>query len=107
MFYERTKHIEIDCHFIRHHLLQGTLTLQSVSSQDQLADIFTKLLPPETFRALAFKLRMVSLKPPWGMLDYYIVRFILYFPRIVICIFLGLYSLAYIRPPLVLVIYSL
>ena len=30
----------------------------------------------------------------------------LYFPRIVICIFLGLYSLAYIRPPLVLVIYS-
>ena len=41
------------------------------------------------------------------MLHYYIVRFILYFPRIVICIFLGLYSLAYIRPPLVLVIYNL
>ena len=43
---EHTKHIEIDCHFNRHHLLQGTLTLQSVSSQDQLADIFTKPLPP-------------------------------------------------------------
>ena len=41
------------------------------------------------------------------LLDYYIVRFILYFPRIVIFIFLGLYSLAYVRPPLVLVIYSL
>ena len=39
----------------------------------------------------------------FSLLDYYI-RFILYFPRIVICIFLGLYSLAYIRPPLVLVI---
>ena len=64
IFYERTKYIEIDCHFIRHHLLQGTLTLQSVSSQDQLDDIFTKPLPPGTFRALTSKLIMVSLKLP-------------------------------------------
>ena len=36
------------------------------------------------------------------MLDYYIIIFILYFPKIVIYIFLGLYNLADIRPLVVL-----
>ena len=64
VFHERIKHIEIDCHFIRQHVLQGTITLQLVSSQDQFADIFTKPLSPRPFRALTSKLKMVSLKPP-------------------------------------------
>ena len=63
-FHEHTKYIEIDCHFIRHHLQQSSLHLLSVSSEDQLADVFTKSHPPGRLRNLVSKLKMASSLPP-------------------------------------------
>jgi hypothetical protein len=42
VFHARTKHIEIDFHFIRERVAQGLLDVRFINSGDQLADGFTK-----------------------------------------------------------------
>ena len=63
-FHEHTKHIEIDCHFVRHHVSHGTIRLVFVSFEQQTADVFTKTLFPGRFQDLLSKRKMASTIPP-------------------------------------------
>ena len=44
VFQERTKHIEVECHFIREKIASGCMTISFVNSSDQQVDIVTKSL---------------------------------------------------------------
>lgn len=56
IFHARTKHIEIDYHFVRERVAQKKLQVRFISSKDQLADIFTKGLGSPRFQELRDKL---------------------------------------------------
>jgi histone deacetylase 1/2 len=60
VFHARTKHIEIDFHFVRERVANKMLDVRFISSKDQLADGFTKALPVKLLDAFRTNLNLTQ-----------------------------------------------
>lgn len=63
ILHARTKHVEIDYHFVCEKVARGDLLVHYLSTKDQIADLFTKGLPTSRFCELSSKLKLRS-RPP-------------------------------------------
>ena len=62
--HDRTKHVEIDRHFIKEKLDDGLIATEYIPSRLQLADMFTKGLPTKQLEDLTYKLGMIDIHSP-------------------------------------------
>ncbi|KAG6406521.1 hypothetical protein SASPL_134125 [Salvia splendens] len=64
IFHEQTKHVEMDCYFIRERVESKDIEPRKISTYHQVADLFTKALGASRFRYLASMLGFRDLHAP-------------------------------------------
>uniref|UniRef100_A0A2N9I5S8 Uncharacterized protein n=1 Tax=Fagus sylvatica TaxID=28930 RepID=A0A2N9I5S8_FAGSY len=63
VLHERSKHIEVDIHFIREKIRSGIIVPSFVPSSDQTADVLTKPVGPSLLQSSIVKLEILELFP--------------------------------------------
>ena len=61
IFHKRTKHIEVDYHFIRSKIQDGVIKTFHVPTRHQIADCFTKALGYKQFYFLLSKMNLLNI----------------------------------------------
>ena len=58
----KTKHINIQYHFIREHITNDTIQLSHINTKEQLADVLTKALSGPTFKYLVRQMNLLPME---------------------------------------------
>jgi hypothetical protein len=62
MHHSRTKHIDIQFHFVREHISSNKVEFHNLPTEEMIADIFMKGVSKDKFETCRSKLGLVHLK---------------------------------------------